>query len=85
MTDTSTTTSTPSTPKLSNGKKLFWAIVIILSLLAIDHYTFKIASGNCEATTNDSTVVVTPLVDSTVVVAPVVAVADTTKVDTTKK
>jgi len=68
MTDVNTT---PETPKKNYFaiKNLFWAIVIVLGLFGLDHYTFNLVSGG-SVTVTDSTIVVAPIADTT-------AVADT--------
>ena len=72
MTDTNTTPATDA-PKKSffTIKNLFWAIAIVLGLFGLDHYTLNLVSGG-SVTITDSTIVVSPLIDTT-------AVADTTQ------
>lgn len=84
MTNTSTSTSTPESPKQSSWKKkFFWIVAIVLGALGIDHYTFHYVSGGVDVavTVTDSTVVATANVDTTITLVT----ADSTKVDTTKK
>lgn len=66
-------------PKKSN--KTLFVIIAIIVLLGIDHYKFHYISGS-DVVVTDSTIVVSPTIDSTTnVVAPI----DTAKKDTTKK
>ena len=84
MTDTTSTQSTPSTPKKS-FKKFFWIVAIILGLFGLDHYTYNFVGIGAEVTVTDSSIMVTPSVDTVVTVPVAPAVVDTTKADTTKK
>jgi hypothetical protein len=79
MTDTQTTSAEPKKNPLM--KKIFIGIGIIFGLLGIDHFSTKWVSGGATITVTDSTIVVSPIVD-TIVATPLVV--DTAKKDTTK-
>lgn len=78
--ETSTQNSTPK--KTSIIKKIFLVVGFILALLGVDYLTYNFAGIGAEVTLTDSTLVVTPSVDSIVASTPIVG--DTTKADTTK-
>jgi hypothetical protein len=80
METTDTVASSTPSPKKSYSK-ILWIIGIVLALFGIDHYKLHYISGE-EVEVKDSTIVVTPAVDTTNVKADTtkkVVVADTTK------
>lgn len=69
--------TTKPAPKKSKKLTIFVIIALILSALGYDHYNWHYVSGGVDVTVTDSSIVVTPIVDTTTV-APA-AVVDTTK------
>lgn len=87
MTDT---TTQPVKPKMSLTKKIFWAIGIVLSLFAVDHFTCNIVGIGAAVTVTDSTLVVSPIadtmnVDTAKAITPVIDTAKKVVADTSSK
>jgi hypothetical protein len=76
---TDTTTNTPEAPKKSNKKMLAIVSLILVLVFGTNHLFFKVGYTTVEVAVTDSTIVVTPMMDTTVVPA-----VDTTKKDTAK-
>lgn len=72
-----TTTATTPNPKKSK-KTLFFFVAFILALFGLDYYKTNFFFGT-NVTVTDSTIVITPVVDTLKKSSTEVTVADTTK------
>lgn len=85
-----TDNATQPETKKSSKKTIWTVIVIIFAAIGINHFTFQIGYSGAEVVITDSTISVTPVVDTVRAVsvsAPTTTVSaiDATKKDTTKK